>query len=212
MVVDCAMNSRDSSQGTSLPSLIAWLSVCLISAAWSNLIDLQWQRLWMEWGSFGSVAAVGLDKRRKAEIQPLANESEQTTAARVEDRLSVIDEQRHIINATNRAFKQIETFARSQQQPVEGLPLAVIPLAYDAEVLDLNSLPFIDGSLRRISTGIVDFDCARALEARIAVLRFNLGESKQLCFVIEDIVRHKNDEGFSASGTVVAVGVPDCIA
>jgi hypothetical protein len=208
-MVDCAMNSRDSYQGMSPPSLIAWLSVCLLSAAWSNFIDVQWQRLWMEWGSFGSVAAVGLDKRRKAGSQPLINASELTTEARIEDRLAILDEQRQIINATNRAFKQIETYARSQQLSVEGFPLRVIPLADEAEKLDLNTLPCIEGSLRRMSTGIVDFDCIRALDARIAVLRFILDESKQLCFVVDDIVRHQTDHGFSASATVVAVGVRD---
>ena len=44
----------------SMPSLIAWLSVCLLAAAWGHTLDQHWQAVWRQTGAFGLAAAVGL--------------------------------------------------------------------------------------------------------------------------------------------------------
>ncbi len=44
-----------------LPTLIAWLSTCLMAAGLGTMIDPRTHNLWVQAGCFGLVAAVGLD-------------------------------------------------------------------------------------------------------------------------------------------------------
>src|SRR5438105_130277 len=48
-------------QRQSINSLIAWLSVCLLAAAWGPTLGRDRQIVWTYFGLFGLVAAVGLD-------------------------------------------------------------------------------------------------------------------------------------------------------
>lgn len=48
-----------------LCKLIAWLSVCVLAAAWGSNLDPQWRPIWREFGAFGLISAVGLDVARK---------------------------------------------------------------------------------------------------------------------------------------------------
>src|SRR5437868_3836908 len=76
----------------SVPSLIAWLSVCLLAASWGRTIDEQWQRYWTIAGTFGLVAAVGLGSVEK--VRRFRNEWIREQAARtlVDGRLAQLNE------------------------------------------------------------------------------------------------------------------------
>ncbi|MBL9125666.1 MAG: hypothetical protein JNG90_18650 [Planctomycetaceae bacterium] len=45
--------------------LIAWLSVCVLAAAWGSNLDPHWRPLWQQAGAFGLVSAVGLSAARR---------------------------------------------------------------------------------------------------------------------------------------------------
>ena len=42
------------------PTLIGWLSVCLLAGAYGHTLDEKWQQLWAEMGLLGLAAALGL--------------------------------------------------------------------------------------------------------------------------------------------------------
>lgn len=45
--------------------LIAWLSVCVLAAAWGSNLDPAWRPIWREAGAFGLASAVGLSTARQ---------------------------------------------------------------------------------------------------------------------------------------------------
>lgn len=56
----------DPTRKDSLLILIAWLSVCLLGAGQSRQLDPGIRSYWIQFGSFGLVAAVGLHAARRA--------------------------------------------------------------------------------------------------------------------------------------------------
>jgi hypothetical protein len=54
-------NQHDLSQRFWITSNIAWLSLCIIAAAWGNrLLPSEWQNIWAGFGVLGLAAALGL--------------------------------------------------------------------------------------------------------------------------------------------------------
>lgn len=54
-------NTYVPSQRSWITSNVAWLSVCIIAAAWGNrLLSTEWQDVWAGLGAFGLAAALGL--------------------------------------------------------------------------------------------------------------------------------------------------------
>ena len=54
------IDSQDQTQSGSMSSLIAWMSLCLLSAAWGPLIPMTLRTVWGYWGLFGLAAGVAL--------------------------------------------------------------------------------------------------------------------------------------------------------
>ena len=53
---------------SSLPKLIAWLSLCLLSAAWGHALAPDLRTVWAEIGLFGLSASVGLGILEKSRL------------------------------------------------------------------------------------------------------------------------------------------------
>ena len=51
----------DAAKSVSLPQLIAYLSLCMLAAAFGAMVGPTWCRWWAIFGTFGLVSAVGLD-------------------------------------------------------------------------------------------------------------------------------------------------------
>ena len=78
----------DMVRGVSITNLIAWLSVCLLAAAWGATIDPSWQPIWMRLGAFGLASALGLSAtskfRERRKLQDAQTKVETTLNKRVE--------------------------------------------------------------------------------------------------------------------------------
>ena len=73
--------------------LIAWLSVCMLAAAWGTKMGPEWVTSWRDWGAFGLTAALGLnvaDRLRTARRKRLEEENAQQ---RLERRISTVIEE-----------------------------------------------------------------------------------------------------------------------
>jgi|GEM_PF-7127320 len=75
---------QETARGVDITNLIAWLSVCLLAAAWGATIDPSWQPIWMRLGAFGLVSAVGLSATSKFR----ENRKEQAAKTKVESTLN----------------------------------------------------------------------------------------------------------------------------
>ena len=61
-------NFHDQSETSTLPKLIAWLSLCLLSAAWGHALAPTLRTVWAEIGLFGLSASVGLGVLEKSRL------------------------------------------------------------------------------------------------------------------------------------------------
>ena len=59
-------NFHYQSETSTLPKLIAWLSICLLSAAWGHALAPSLRTVWAEIGLFGLSASVGLGVLEKS--------------------------------------------------------------------------------------------------------------------------------------------------
>lgn len=74
----------------SVSTLIAWLSVCMLAAAWGSSLGPDWALSWMEWGAFGLVAAVGLNISERVRAMQRQNAEKRAALDRLESRLDLV--------------------------------------------------------------------------------------------------------------------------
>ena len=208
---------------TSIPTLIAWLSLCLLAAAFGHALDAQWQIIWAEIGAFGLAAAVGLgalEKTRAARAERVYNRVMQT---RVECGLARLNEHSAAVDSINTAVRRLAEHAakrrsseiasvprvkrRWQTQLLSDTPLEIVPVEDQDVPFDSKSVAPITGALRQISSQGVTFEHGEPFAARIVLLTFKLTD-EQLSFVVDVIWSQNTVDGYTSGGTVLAVGVP----
>lgn len=208
---------------TSIPTLIAWLSLCLLAAAFGHALDAQWQIIWAEAGAFGLAAAVGLgalEKTRAARAERVYNRVMRT---RAECGLARLNEHSAAVDSINTAVRRLAEHAakrrssdvasvsrvkrRWQTQLLSDTPLEIVPVEDQDEPFDSKSVAPITGALRQISSQGVTFEHEEAFAARIVLLTFTLTD-EQLSFVVDVMWSQKNVDGYTSGGTVLAVGIP----
>jgi hypothetical protein len=192
----------------SVPGLIAWLSVCLLAAAWGRTVDERWQNIWVLAGTFGLAAALGLGSLEKARLFRKNWVREQALQLRFEGRLTELNERNAALELIDDAIGQVAKYAASQRKKLRGFPLAAIPVDKCTDTFELASARSITGSLRKISSSVVNFEHDEAFAERVVLLTFKLEEQRQLCFVVDILGTQKTANGFASSGIMMAVGVP----
>lgn len=218
------MNELKEKPKTSLPSLIAWLSLCLLAAAWGHTLDEQWQVVWAEIGAFGLVSAVGLGALEKARQARIARVYNRVMQARVECGLARLNEHSAAVDSINTAVRRLAEHAarrrsakiafasrgkrRWQSDLLGDYPLEIVPVEDNDEPFDSKSVPPIAGCLRQISSQGVSFEHDESFTAKIVLLTFQLSDTQRLSFVVDVMWSQKTVDGFMSGGTVLAVGVP----
>ncbi len=91
----------------SMPGLIAWLSVCLLTAAMGRSLDEQWQIIWAEMGAFGLAAAVGLGSLERVRQTRLQRSRDQALQARFERGLARLKQHSATIDSINSAVRKL---------------------------------------------------------------------------------------------------------
>jgi len=218
------MDETKEKRTTSLPSLIAWLSLCLLAAAWGHTLDDRWQVVWSEIGAFGLVSAVGLgalEKARHARIERVCNRMMQ---AHLECGLARLHEHSAAVDSINTAVRRLADHAvkrrstkiasssrgkrRWQSDLLGDYPLEIVPVEDNDEPFDSKSVKPIAGCLRQISSQGVAFEHDEPFVAKIVLMTFQLGDAQRLSFVVDVMWSQKTVAGFTSGGTVLAVGVP----
>jgi hypothetical protein len=69
---------------TTLPALIAWLSVCLIAASWGSELGPSLCQSWGWTGLFGLTAAVGLELTERSRLLLKVRSQVKTTNQRID--------------------------------------------------------------------------------------------------------------------------------
>jgi hypothetical protein len=205
----------------SAPSIIGWLSVCLLAGAYGRTLDERWQQLWAEMGALGLAAALGLgslDRLRRARLKRLRDLA---MHARFEFGLDRLHQDSATIDSINAAVRQLAQQAstevrgkigtstrnrrRDQMELLSDYPLEIIPVEERDETSHLL-LPLV-GTLQQVSSRVVSFEHTETFPTHTVMLNFQAGE-RRLSFVVEVTWTQKVDDAYCSGGTVLAVGVP----
>jgi hypothetical protein len=206
----------------SIPSLTAWLSVCILAAAWGRSLDESWQQIWSEVGAYGLAASVGLGFVEKARFAQKKHSREKALAARADFGLARLSEQGATLDSIQAAVRRLQAGAKTSRHEstggaagkhdrriptLAGLPLEITPIVdHDDTSCELDQA--IDGSLRDVTSRSIAFRHARPFVAPHVVLSFALEDGQRLSFVVEVLTTEVADEGFVTRGAVLEVGVP----
>jgi hypothetical protein len=218
-------DEKKSRRTVSIPSLIGWLSLCVLAAAWGHTLDDQWQPIWAQLGAFGLVAAVALGRLEAARSARKRWKHFQAVQTRLERRVARFNEQSDTVETIHAGVRKLRQYAAEAHQRVKRsgralrcsqaalchMPLWVTPVEEHGVELHPNSVEKIHGSLDQISTRAVAFDHAQAFATDLVLLGFQLAPGERLSFVVDVIwsKHNKDGSGFTSGGTVLAVGVPD---
>ncbi|REK11442.1 MAG: hypothetical protein DWQ37_14260 [Planctomycetota bacterium] len=214
--------SSEKKRLVSLPSLIGWLSVCLLAAAYGRTLDERWQVIWAEMGAFGLVAAVGLGSIERIRLARQQKTRDKVTKARFETGLARLNQHSATIDSINAAVRKLAHQAtldtrrklghaqrnrrRDQMEMLADYPLTITPVDAKGELG--IAAPSTAGSLQQISSRVVSFEHAEPIPEQTVLLTFHLGEQQRLSFVVDVTWTRAVDDGFASGGTVLAVGVP----
>jgi len=205
----------------SVPSLIGWLSLCLLAAAWGRQLDERWCQIWTESGTFGLAAAVGLGSLEKTRQSRIKRKHDKALEIRFESGLDRVSQHSATIDSINAAVRRLAQQAaidmhgkfgrsqrnrrRDQMEMVADYPLEITPIDEQAE--QGIAFPSSPGVLQQISSRVISFDHYEPIPTRTVLLTFTVGP-KRLTFVVDVTWTQKVDESYSSGGTVLAVGVP----
>ncbi len=207
----------------SIPNMIAWLSLCVLAAAWGHTLDEHWQSIWAQMGAFGLAAAVGLGALEKARVVRQNRLQNCAMRARLECGLARMNEHGATLESINAAVQRLTQHAlhhkhgaprkappgtRSwQAQLLSNFPIEVTPVE-DRGDSDCELTDPVAGFLRDISSRAVSFEHVEAFGTHLVLLTFKLGDKQRLSFVVDVLWTEKSNGGFASGGTVLAVGVP----
>jgi hypothetical protein len=205
----------------SLPGVIAWLSVCLLAAAYGHLLSDRWHTIWADAGAFGLVAAFALSNLERVRDARTEQARDRELRSRLECGLARLAEHTATLDSINMAAHRIAAHARHgrrhghkenrplrESELLDGVTLEVRPIDEQDPNGDPRLAAPIAGTLRQISSAVIAFEHAEPLGSRLALLTFPLQGDASLTLVVEITWTKKNDQHLASSGTILAVGVP----
>jgi hypothetical protein len=190
----------------SIPSLIGWLSLCMLAATWGRTIDPQWQGWWAKAGTAGLIAAVVLDRSERKRLSRKVKVRENAARVISENRLAKLHEQESTRSSVIEAIHELTTYAGPE---LEGFPVDIVPISDDDLAVEIQSAHSIPGTLISTTPNTVSFSHNDAFDGQVVLLRFKLNKSRLLCFVVEIVGTQASGDGFTSTGAVLAAGVPD---
>ncbi len=94
--------NENQSRGTSLVSLIVWVSVCLLSASWGPLIPESLRHGWAYYGLFGLAAGLGLSAMERSRTAIAERQERKESQVRLEHHLSKLGSCTRRVDSKNR--------------------------------------------------------------------------------------------------------------
>jgi len=192
---------------------IAYLSLCMVIAAWGAMLAPAWCEWWAVFGSLGFVSAIGLDVRDRRRLRSILLERERQVSRWVEGKLDKVisgmqatDEIGDAVHQIMRSSAGAESQSGSRCEEAR-LPLhreiTIAPLAKIAESADeFAGAPFI-GYVRDISPRHVGLIHDRPVERGSVLLVFGLEGDARISFIADLLWCEVQDDGQYISGAKV---------
>jgi hypothetical protein len=194
MSISFSENNVASGRG-SLPSLIGWLSVCLLAAVWGPELNPWLRQVWSILGSFGLVAAFSLEIAERTRTG-LSKRARQKAAERRMERSSsdmvvVQDVKSQLCEALRQMLSKTSTRESTTGESganecgLNRLPITVKPLPAndsDPECADALAIAAI---VRNISKNIIGLSHSSPIEGQRVVLSVETDDGGSLRLVGE---------------------------
>jgi hypothetical protein len=182
----------DAPKSAPLPRLIAYLSLCMLSAAFGAMVNPGWCQWWAIFGAFGLVSAVGLDILNRSRARRADHTHREQLALKAKRRLDEMMGDMESSRAIDAALRQFQPGATDPTpqgtncQAEPRLPLkkpATITclLRYSSGAVERRGKPLV-GRVRNISRDGFDLSHDQRLGRGLVLLEFELenGEPLQL--------------------------------
>jgi hypothetical protein len=204
--------------GKSLANLIAWLSVCVLSAAWGAGMDTDWQSYWKQLGAFGLVSAVGLNAAARVRATCKRRAHQIALSSHLEERLSNFADEPELDpqlrSAVARLLDEVEpdglggSDERTRFPVASGWPVLVTPLTPTGG--PSRRATTTRAVLRNVSRTGVGLLHSIALPVGPTRLTYRLGDGHIVSLVIEiRWCESQHDGRFASGGRFLQVTTPD---
>lgn len=205
--------------GKSLANLIAWLSVCVLSAAWGAGMDADWQACWKQLGAFGLASAVGLNAASRVRATYKRRAEQVALASHLEERLSIFADEPELDpqlrSIVGRLLEDVEADNGDNDNdnrtgfPVaSGWPVLVTPLTGNRG--PSRRATTTRAMLRNVSRTGVGLLHSLALAVGPARLTCRLRDGQVVSLVIEIRWCERQSDGrFASGGRFLEVTTPD---
>lgn len=199
----------DVARSAPLTRVIAYVSVCMLAAAFGGMIGQAWCRWWAIFGAFGLASAVGLDvlnrscaglanRTRRKQFTLQAERKLDGMVGDVESSCAIRDALRQLLPG---AMDPTPQGANCQAEPRLSLnkPARITRLRCSSGPIDRLGEP-LAGRVRNISPYGVDLVHDQRLERGIVLLEIDLNNGKPLRFIVGVLWCELQDSGCYFSG------------
>ena len=208
-------------KSTPVAQLIAYLSLCMLAAAFGAMIGPAWSRWWAIFGTFGLTSAIGLDVLSRSRARLENRRRQKQLAQKAEQSLDKMMGEMESSDAIRTALRHFQPDAGdptpqdSDSQPEPRLPLnkpvTITRLRRcSADVGDRLGEP-VAGRVRNISRHGVGLAHDDRLERGPVLLEFELAGGEPLRFIADVLWCELRDGGsyFSGGKILELVGPSD---
>ena len=200
----------DAAKSAPLTRLIAYMSLCMLAAAFGALVGPAWSRWWAIFGAFGLASAVGLDVLHRSRARLAADTLRKQLALKAERKLDeVLGDLRSsgAIRTVLRRFQPGATDPTPQDTNGQAEPRVPLDtpvtitrlLRYSGKAVDRLGKP-VAGRVKDISRCGVGLAHDQRLERGPVLLEFELESGKPLQLVADVLWCELQDGGCYFSG------------
>jgi hypothetical protein len=209
----------DAAKSTPLTRLIAYLSLCMLAAAFGAMVGSAWSRWWAIFGTFGLVSAIGLDVVNRSRAR-LANQTRRKQlslqAERKLDEMLGDVESSSAIGAALRQFQPGATDptpqgANCQAEPRLPLnkPATIAPLLRSSGDAGYRPGEPLAARVRSISRHGFSLAHDQRLERGFVLLKFDLENGEPLQFIADVLWCELQESGcYFSGGKILEVVAP----
>jgi hypothetical protein len=214
--------SRKPGPTSSIRNLMAWLSVCVLAAAWGPALTPEGRVTWTSFGLLGLVAALGLDVIARMHRARIDQAQQEEVAVVHQRRLVEVDRECRSVQAMRQAMQRVTDIAqqhrhqydtalaeyssgpddrRSEERTACWMPVELFldPDAFgcgDADGANRNIVAYV----RNLSGSGVGLYHHKPIGAVEAVMRIRSGEGDELALLATRCWCRPTDDGWHHSG------------
>jgi hypothetical protein len=200
----------DAAKSAPLTRLTAYLSLCMLAAAFGAMVGPAWCRWWAIFGTFGLVSAIGLDALNKSRTRRADHTRREQFALKAERKLDEIIGNTESSGAILTALRQLQPSATDptpqgtncQAEPRLTLnkPATITRLLrYSSAAVDRMGEP-LAGRLRNVSRHGFGLAHDERLERGLVLLEIDLENGESLQFIADVLWCELQDGGCYFSG------------